>query len=221
VIDAWAALWGITVVLPVGAKLTKPAEEGGRNPYYADIRAVAFHMNDPLLLILVALLPSVVVFLTAFYLIRQFLGDRAKERMKEQLTETRKDDRRQVLPLRLQAYERLTLFLERISPGALVLRVHKNNMTSRMLHAEAVATIREEFEHNVTQQIYVSEKAWAKVKQAKEETIRLMNMSYEQTGDKPAGTEFSQRVFENMGRLSHTPSQEALLALKEEVRKLF
>ncbi len=174
-------------------------------------------MNDPLLLILVALLPSVVVFLTAFYLIKHFLGERSKERYHD----VRKDDHRHVLPLRLQAYERLTLFLERISPGALVLRVHKSNMSSRMLHGEVVATIREEFEHNVTQQIYVSDKAWAKVKQAKEETIRLMNLSYEQTGEKPSGTEFSQRVFENMARLTHTPSQEALVVIKDEVRRLF
>ena len=174
-------------------------------------------MNDPLLLILVALLPSVVVFFTSFYLIKNFMDDRARERMQQ----VRKEDHKQVLPLRLQAYERLALFLERISPGPLVLRVHKSNMSTRMLHAEVIATIREEFEHNVTQQIYVSDKAWNKVKQAKEETIRLMNLSYEQTGDKPSGTEFSQRVFENMGRLSHTPSQEALVAIKEEVRRLF
>jgi hypothetical protein len=174
-------------------------------------------MNDPLLLILVALLPSVVVFLTSFYLIKQFMGERSRDRVQD----VRREDHKHVLPLRLQAYERLTLFLERISPGALVLRVHKSNMTTRMLHSEVVATIREEFEHNVTQQIYVSDKAWAKVKQAKEETIRLMNLSFEQTGEKPSGTEFSQRVFENIGRLSHTPSQDALVVLKEEVRRLF
>ncbi len=175
------------------------------------------HMNDTLILILVAVLPSIVVFLTSYFVIKNFIGERSNER----LHAIRKDDHRQVLPLRLQAYERLVLFLERISPGALVLRVHKSNMSSRMLHGEVIATIREEFEHNVTQQIYVSDKAWAKVKQAKEETIRLMNLSYEQTGDNPSGTEFSQRVFENMGRLTHTPSQEALIALKEEVRRMF
>jgi predicted AlkP superfamily phosphohydrolase/phosphomutase len=103
----------------------------------------------------------------------------------------------------------------------LVLRVHKSNITSGMLHGVLIATIREEYEHNVTQQIYVSDKAWAKVKQAKEETIRLINLSYEQTGDVQSGTELSRRVFENTGRLSHTPSQEAVVAIKEEVRRLF
>ena len=174
-------------------------------------------MNDPVVLILVALLPSVVVFLTAFHLIKRFTDARGSER----LTELRRDDRRQTLPLRLQAYERLALFLERIQPGTLVLRVHKSNMSSRTLQGELIATIREEFEHNVAQQVYVGDAAWQRVKQAKEETIRLINISYEQTGDQAAGTELSRRVFENAARLTHTPSQEALVALKDEVRRLF
>lgn len=174
-------------------------------------------MNDPLVQILVAVLPSIVVFLTAFYLIKQMVSAQAAAR----IGEVRKDDHKHTLPLRLQAYERLALFAERISPGALVLRVHKGSMSSRMFHAELVATIREEFEHNVTQQIYVSDKAWGKVKQAKEETIRLINVSYEQTGDTPSGTELSRHIFENMARLSHTPSQECLVVIKEDVRRLF
>ena len=55
----------------------------------------------------------------------------------------------------------------------------------------------------------------------KEETIRLINLSYEQTGEGRSGTDLSRRVFENVGKLSHTPSQECLLAIKEEVRRLF
>lgn len=172
---------------------------------------------EPFTLLLIAVLPSVVVFLTAFYLIRQFMQARQGERT----AELRKEDRRHTLPLRLQAYERLVLFLERISPGGLVLRVHKSNMTARMLHAELTATIREEYEHNVTQQVYVSDKAWTRVKQAKEETIRIINIALEQCGDQAPGTELSQRVFETASRLSHLPSQEAVLMLKEEVRRLF
>ena len=174
-------------------------------------------MNDPIVLVLVAILPSIVVFLTAFYLIKQFMGMRTSDR----IADLKKEDHKHVLPLRLQAYERLVLLLERIAPGPLVLRIHKSSMTSRMLHGELIATIREEFEHNVTQQIYVSDKAWSKVRQAREETIRLVNLSYEQTGDVTSGTELSRQIFENVSRLSHTPSQEAVVALKEEVRRLF
>ena len=92
--------------------------------------------------LLIALLPSTVVFLTSFYLIRTMLQNRQHEKNMERMAEFRKDDHRHALPLRMQAYERLTLFLERISPGALVLRVHKSNMTSQMLHSELLATVR-------------------------------------------------------------------------------
>lgn len=178
-------------------------------------------MNDPVVQVLVAILPSVVVFLTAFYAIRHFLGARSAERHAEQMAGLRKDDHKQVLPLRLQAYERLTLFLERIQPGPLVLRIHRANMDARDLQSALASTIREEFEHNVTQQIYVSDRAWQKVKQAKEETIRLVNMSFEQVGDGASGGELSRKVFENSARLTHSPSQEGIVAIKDEVRRLF
>ncbi len=67
----------------------------------------------------------------------------------------------------------------------------------------------------------MSEKAWSKVKQAKEETIRLVNVSFEQVGEMAPGTELSRKIFENASRLSHTPSQEGLLTIKDEVRRLF
>ena len=178
-------------------------------------------MTDPIVQVLVALLPSLVVFLTAFYLIRGFLAAQTGERLAAHRKDISSEDRRHTLPLRLQGYERLTLFAERIELGPMVLRLHKSNMSARMLHAELIATIREEFQHNVTQQLYVSDRAWQKVKKAKDETIHLVNLCYEQTGDVPSATELSQRIFATVAKLSHTPSQEALLALREEVRKLF
>lgn len=178
-------------------------------------------MEDKLFQVLLVVLPSVVVFLTAFHLIRQFLGGRATEANNLRLADIKKEDHRQILPTRLQAYERLTLFMERIKPGSLVLRVHKSNMTSRMLQTELTATIREEFEHNITQQIYVSDRAWQKVRQAKEETIRIINIAYQHTGDDTSGTVLSQQIFETISKLTHTPSDEAQLVIREEVRRLF
>ena len=177
--------------------------------------------GDQFYQVLLALLPSIVVFLTAFYLLRQFLGSRSREANQLMMAEAKREDRKHTLPLRLQAYERLTLFLERIAPGTLVFRVHKNNMTARMFHAELLATVREEFEHNVTQQIYVSEKAWQQVKMAREETFRIINIAAEGIPEGANGTALSQRIFETASKLSHLPTQQAILALKEEVRKLF
>lgn len=177
--------------------------------------------GDQFFQLLLTLLPSIVVFLTAFYLFRQFLGGQARDRTTQLMAEAKMQDHKHALPLRLQAYERLTLVMERITPGALVLRVHKSNMTASMLHGELLATIREEFEHNVTQQIYVSDRAWQQVRMAKEETIRIINIAFEAAGTDQRGSALTQRIFETTSRLSHLPTQQALIALKEEVRKLF
>lgn len=191
----------------------------GSSPIFA--RKSLRMTGDQLFQVLLALLPSVVVFLTAFYLMRQFLGTRRHEANTQLMAEAKREDRQHVLPLRLQAHERLTLFLERIAPGALVFRVHKHNMTARVLHAELLATVREEYEHNVTQQIYLSERAWQQVRMAKEETLRIINIAAEATPDGASGTALSERVFETAARLTHLPTQQAILVLKEEVRKLF
>lgn len=177
--------------------------------------------GDQYFQVLLALLPSVVVFLTAFYLMRQFIGSRSREVNSQVLADAKREDRKHTLPLRLQAYERLTLFLERIAPGALVFRVHRTGMGAHALHSELLATVREEFEHNVTQQIYVSDRAWQQVRMAKEETLRIINMAAEGLPDGAGGSVLSQRVFETAAKLSHLPTQQAIAALKEEVRKLF
>lgn len=171
--------------------------------------------------VLLAVLPSVVVFLTAFLLMRQFLATRSRAEGSAAIQAIRQEDRKHTLPLRLQAYERLALFLERIAPGAMVFRIHKHNMTASMLHGELLATIREEFEHNVTQQVYVSDKAWQQVKMAKEETLRIINIAYEQTGKDPSATALVQRIFETASKLTQLPTQVAMGALKDEIRKLF
>ncbi len=200
-----------------------PGPSGGAIPSFGQpvVRELRPMTEEQLFQLLLALLPSVVVLLVTVILIKRFLAGREQEQRTALSAEVRKEDRRHTLPLRLQAYERLTLFLERISPGYLVLRVHKSHMTAGMLHDELTATVREEFEHNVTQQIYVSDRAWQKTRQAKEETIRLINMAYAQSGDGPTATDVSQRIFEMVGRLSHTPSEEAMVVIKDEVRKLF
>ncbi len=80
-----------------------------------------------------------------------------------------------ITPLRLQAYERAILFLERISPENLIMRVNKSGFTCQQLQSELMQTIRSEFEHNLSQQIYISHGAWEMLKIARGRTIQLIN----------------------------------------------
>ena len=170
-----------------------------------------------LVYILLVLIPSVVVFLTAYLLIKKYFENERKMKA----LELKKQERSTVIPMRLQAYERCILFLERITTGSLVLRVHKSHLTSKMLHTELVRTIREEFDHNITQQIYLSDKAWEQVKWAKEETIKIVNLASEKVPEGSSGVELSKKIFEFVSELSVQPAQEAILFLRQEARNSF
>lgn len=82
-----------------------------------------------------------------------------------------------ICTLRLQAAERLILFLERIAPNSLILRVHTPDMTASQLQSALIRTVREEFEYNLSQQLYLSTKTWELVRNAKEEIIRQINVA--------------------------------------------
>jgi hypothetical protein len=121
--------------------------------------------------------------------------------------------------LKLQAAERFVLYLERISPNYMVLRLHRNNMNAKMLHSEMVKAIRDEFEHNLSQQIYVSDNGWELVKNAKEETIKLCNISLEKCDELSSGIDFARKVFEIASLVKKAPTEIAVNFLKAEVRE--
>lgn len=170
-----------------------------------------------LIYVLLVLVPSAAVLLTAYLLIKKFFENEHKRKE----LDIRKKDKAALVPVRLQAYERCVLFLDRISTGNLVLRVHKSQMTAKMLHVELLRTIREEFDHNITQQIYLGDKAWEQVKWAKEETIKLVNLASEKVPETASGVELSKKIFEYAADLSVQPAQAALLFLKNEARNSF
>lgn len=162
-------------------------------------------------------LPSLVVFVTAFYLIRTFLDNELK-----QLKEQQKDDSRKVaIPLKFQAYERIVLFLERIRPDNLVIRVNKPGMNKEMLQTQLLGTVREEYEHNLAQQIYMSEKAWGLVKSAKEEVLSDINTAAGKMSENNTAADYGQQVISlHLGKKN--PSHEAAIKfIKEEIKEMF
>lgn len=173
-------------------------------------------MNE-ILEILKYTLPALVVFLTAYYLIRSFMKNEDRKR-KHDLTMNQKDS---ILPLRLQAYERLILLLERLSPDSLVMRTSKLNLTVADLQNELISTVRQEFEHNIAQQTYVSNQAWEQVKTARNKVIKLINESAADIKPDSRGIILSKRILENAMELENPPAQVALQFLKKEVQELF
>jgi hypothetical protein len=172
---------------------------------------------DPFTELLKIILPAIIVFLTSFYLIKNFLDNESKKR----LMDLKIAGKELSTPIRLQAYERIVLFLERISPNSLVMRVNRPLMTSRQLHVELISVIRTEFEHNLSQQIYMSNGAWEMVKNAKEEITKLVNLAAMKVPDSAQSGELAQLIIEIASKLKAQPAILAIESIKREIAQNF
>jgi hypothetical protein len=139
----------------------------------------------------------------------------------ERKTELALKNQAETLPIRLQAYERMILFLERISPAQLILRLNQADISAAVLHYIMLQEIRNEYGHNVSQQMYMSNEAWDMVKRAMEETVMLINNSAVGIDEDAFAIELAKRVLANAREYNITPSLDALEFLKAEVRQTF
>ncbi|MDP4210661.1 MAG: hypothetical protein Q8928_17775 [Bacteroidota bacterium] len=161
--------------------------------------------------------PSLVVFLTVFYIIRSFFEDQEKKRLQKSALKNRK----LITPLRLQAYERIILFLERISIESLIIRTSQPGMTARMLQSEILSSVRAEFDHNLSQQLYLSNEAWEMVKNARANTMKITNLAADKIPADAPYSQLSTKLLEMIMEMEKTPTGVAIEFLKNEVRKLF
>jgi hypothetical protein len=163
-------------------------------------------------------LPAGIVFLTTYFTVRNFLDS---DRKKSEL-ELRKDSQATITPLRLQAYERIVIFLERVNPNTLVVRVNKHGMTAHQLHLELIKTIKSEYEHNLSQQIYMSYGAWELVKTTKEEMIKLINISATKVPHEGPSNELAMMVLNVVANLGKKlPNDIAIEYIKKEINQNF
>jgi len=172
-------------------------------------------MND-FLEILKYILPSLVVFAAAYYLIKLFLDNEQKKRT----VDIKMAGYNIITPIRLQAYERLVLFLERISPESLIMRIHQPELRGLQLQTKLILAIREEFEHNLSQQVYISSQAWDMIKNAKEDMVKLINTAAAKLSDKASATDLSQKIFE-LSLSDKLLVRSAVEFLKNEIRLVF
>lgn len=173
-------------------------------------------------IIIVALL-AIVIIVKEFYgseAIKKFVENEQKKTILEIQKIQESEVRKVVTPIQLQAYERLVLFLERMTPNNLVLRCYQAGMTTQLLKDVMIQNIRDEFEHNLSQQLYISSQAWAYIKNAKEDMINIINSIQAKEGESLTPTAFAGTLFE---LLAGKESQIELAQdfLKEEIQKRF
>ena len=131
------------------------------------------------------------------------------------------EEQKIILPLRLQAYERIVLFLERITPNNLIMRLNRPEMNAIQFQSLLIKTIREEFEYNLSQQLYISTKAWELVKNAKEETINIINQASSKIPETSTSADLVRVLFEQFLEKDKLPVNQALDEVKKEIQKSF
>ncbi len=168
-------------------------------------------MKDTIIL----LIPLAGMLLLTYLLLQHFFNKQLKENEKELINQKAKT----YLPLKIQAYERAILFLERIDPNNLIIRIHKPSMNAANLHLEILKQVREEYNHNMSQQIYISPKSWAELIKGKEETIQIANTALGQLKNDANAIELSTKIFEIIGKLPHNPAANARKLIINEFQR--
>jgi hypothetical protein len=165
--------------------------------------------------ILKYILPSIIVFFASYLVLREMIK---KEQAKDKF-ELMLENQKITLPVRMQAYERLTLFLERITPDSLIIRSSKPGMTTGQLHQRLLQVIRSEYDHNVSQQIYVSHKSWEMVKNARSSVVKLINSSADQVKPEEPAIKLSNIILERVVSTDVHPTQVAIDLLRNELNQ--
>lgn len=162
-------------------------------------------------------IPAFIVLIATYSIVKRFL---VNDMQRKQLA-IFQDAQDITLRLRLQAYERLVLFIERISPRQLLPRIYSPSMTVTDLQQAIILNIRAEFEHNLAQQVYVSKNVWETVKSVKEQEINMaIQVSKTLPPDAPA-KELNARIMEIISKTEEQlPTDVALQIINEEVKKV-
>lgn len=162
--------------------------------------------------ILKYILPSLVVFATAYYIAKKFFD----AKYNSEVLEYNKTIHDQKFPLKLQAYERLILFCERIDVNNLMLRLINSEIKGNQLAHAMLIAIQKEYEHNIAQQLYVSDNLWKIVNQAKDNILNLVS-AHTNTGG--TAQEVAREIRNNSAEVSQS-LEIAKAAIKEELRTL-
>ena len=136
-------------------------------------------------------IPALIVFLTAYYILKTYLENQYRLKM----AEIKQGQIQTTLPLKLQAYERLSMLCERIAIPNLLLRIRKDGMTAGELQVSLLLAIQQEYEHNITQQVYVSGQLWEIIKMARDEAVNVVALVAEKVGPRADGKELAQALF--------------------------
>tara|TARA_B100000795_G_C22800209_1_gene441469 strand:+ start:179 stop:691 length:513 start_codon:yes stop_codon:yes gene_type:complete len=169
-------------------------------------------MEDKLLESIAYILPAVVTGLVAYYMFNGFIKQQGSEKKLELLSERKKD----TLPIKLQAYERMLLFCERINPVKMLVRIKPLSENTHDYLQLLIANVEQEYEHNFVQQIYVSDDSWTAILATKNAIINKLKQVSETS---KSANELRENVIIFYAK-TLPPTDTAISFIKNEVKKL-
>ncbi len=205
----------ITGLITADSYFCSPCTIIAKNFYFAP--TIPTCVMNTTLEILKYTLPAVIVLIASYLIVQKFLVSEIKRKQLSLFNETQEITAR----LRLQAYERLVLFIERIQPRNLVPRTYQSGMTVTDLRAALIFNIKTEFEHNLSQQIYVSKEVWDTVRGVQEQEMGMINQIAQQLDPEAPAKELHKRIVDFvMTDDTAAPTDVALQIINEEAKRL-
>lgn len=151
----------------------------------------------------------------------KLLQTMANKILKYQDTMQKGKSNQDILTIRIQAFERMTLFLERITPINLLLRITPIAQSALELQENLLLEIREEFNHNIAQQLYISSISWDQIVAAKNDIVTIINQSAAEVKPEEAAGLLAKTILAKIVASDVQPIDSALRILKSEFSKLF
>lgn len=173
-------------------------------------------MND-LIEVSKYLLPLIALLVSVLLILRHF-SEKEKNKQKYDLVRA---NNKLITPVRLQAYERIVLLLERIKPDSMALRIQKPNFTAVQMQILMLETVRKEFNHNLSQQVYLSEESWNAIVNAKEQLVRMINLTGTVLDKEAKANDYIRSLIEMYNDLDIKPIENTLRVVKKEALLFF
>lgn len=160
--------------------------------------------------------PALCVLLATWIVMHKFYKSEAEKR----LWELKRLSQKEISPLRMRAYERLSLLLERTTPEHMLIELNLGEMTILQVQQHLMRTIRMEYDHNLSQQIYVSDQVWEAILAARDQMVAFINTMAQQMPPESTALEYAKILITAYKSNGQTANDNAMLALRQEARTL-
>jgi hypothetical protein len=165
--------------------------------------------------LLTLVIPLAGMLLTTYLMLQHFHN----KSIEQNDSKIKSDKNNKFFPLQIQAYERIILFLERIDPSNMLIRTHKSGMTIESLHMALLKIIREEYTHNMSQQVFIDPNSWQILLNAKDETVQLINVAKNSLQSTSSSLDYSAKIFELIASKNISSAQSARNKIVKEFQE--